>query len=90
LNIEIILNELLDLSRKGNGNDNVNSIVELLNELSTFVTSVQDVNLRQWVSDYANYWSNPQNLINDMNNFKIETGELIAGYNNLTMMDFEF
>lgn len=89
MDIEKLLNDLFDLSIVSGGNDNLNQIVSLLNELSSLIDTLKDENFRQWVTDYTNYWKEPHNLVNDIESFRTETSELMVGYRDRALLDFE-
>jgi hypothetical protein len=89
MGIEKILEEIIKSSSSESIVGIVDDIVELLNNLNDSSEIIGDENFRQWISDYCTYWSNAHNLVEDIDTFKIESGELLESLRDQSMMDFE-
>ena len=90
MELESLLNKIFEISITCDGSDNYREVIEILNELTVFGENVSDVNLRQWILEYSNFWSKPANLSKDMDGFRDETSELLVGLNNQNSIDLEF
>ncbi len=89
MEIENLLNDIFDKSITIKNTDNCDGIIELLFNLNSCTTLVQDEDLRQWVTDYTVYWMNPSNLTNNIEAFREETSELLIGFRDASAMDFD-
>ncbi len=64
-------------------------IISLLQGIINLVSTIQDEKLREWVEEYYNHWTKNDNILKNIESFKIETYELNEALTNYNSLDFE-
>ncbi len=64
-------------------------IISLLQGINNLLSTIQDENLREWVGEYSSHWTKNDNILKNVESFKIETYELNEALTNYNSLDFE-